>query len=902
MDNSLQELKIAYQQAINYARELNEEIIERRRVEAVLAYRVAQLALINDIGSKIAAMLELDRLLERAACLVQETFDYHHVALFLVDGNVARLKAVAGSYANYFPPDHSQHLSQGMIGWVITQGEKIIANDVTLEPRYISLIAEHTITQAELCVPIKLADQILGALDLQSPHLGAFNESDITVVETIANQIAVAIENAHLYQAVQLELAERKQAELALQRTYAELEQRVEERTAALRQSEERYQNLFDNAHDLIQSVTADGRLGYVNRRWLEALEYSAAEVPALYFEAVIHPGQLALWRDIFQQIKGGQHFVNQRLVFTTKTGCKLVMEGNLNPYFENGHFAGCRGILHDITEREQVETALRENEMKYRTLIQQSNDAIYLTYEGRFEMVNRRFERLFNITQESVIGALDVAFADMVAPQSRSLMKELVNRAAQGQTLRSHYELTTLDKSGNEIELELTASYLAYRGGMATQGIIRDITERKRTEAEKRQAYQQVEQYAIELAEKVKEEQRQREIATILAEVGASVSLTLSTDELLDHILLKLQQLIPYDSATIFLIEGDCLVIEAARGFEIDVINHRYALTEDVLFQEMLARKSDILIGDTLADSRYQLRPGSEKVRGWIGVPLLVAQQIIGYLAVDRHLPYTFTEADANLVQAFAHQVAQTIYNARLFAELIDIQAQLIQGERLAALGQMAATVAHELRNPLMAIRMGVEYLLRDVSETDPRWRGAVLMQANIDRINRIVEDILHVARAPQPVLTPGLLQTVIEAEVSRWELLLDTKKITCHMKFAPNLPPLLLDPDQMARVFSNLIGNSVDVLPSGGEISISLTLGDQRQVVIFADNGPGMPPKHLPRIFEPFFTTKSQGTGLGLYIIKQIIAYHRGSITVWSEIGVGTKFTISLPLPGGK
>jgi signal transduction histidine kinase len=120
--------------------------------------------------------------------------------------------------------------------------------------------------------------------------------------------------------------------------------------------------------------------------------------------------------------------------------------------------------------------------------------------------------------------------------------------------------------------------------------------------------------------------------------------------------------------------------------------------------------------------------------------------------------------------------------------------------------------------------------------------------------------------------------------------------------MKFAPNLPPLLLDPDQMARVFSNLIGNSVDVLPSGGEISISLTLGDQRQVVIFADNGPGMPPKHLPRIFEPFFTTKSQGTGLGLYIIKQIIAYHRGSITVWSEIGVGTKFTISLPLPGGK
>jgi PAS domain S-box-containing protein len=775
--DSLQELKNAYQQAIKYARDLNEEVVERKRVEAVLAHRVAQLALINDIGSKIAAVLELDRVLERAARLVQETFDYHHVALFLVDENVARLKAVAGSYESYFLPGHSQRLSQGMIGWVITHGEKVIANDVTLESRYISLIAEHTITQAELCVPIKLADQTLGALDIQSPHLNAFDENDIIVVETLANEIAVAIENARLYQAVQLELAERKQAEAALQLAYAELEQRVEERT-----------------------------------------------------------------------------------------------------------------------------TALRESEMKYRALIQQSNDAIYLIYESRFEMVNRQFEKLFSVTQEGVIGAPDFVFADMVTPQSRPMVQELVSHATQGQPLRPHYEFTTLDKSGNEIELELTVSYLAYRGGLATQGIIRDITERKQIEIEKREAYQQVQQYAVELAEKVKEEQRQREIATILAEVVTSVSLTLATGELLDHILLKLQQLIPYDSATIFLVKGDYLVIEAARGFEVDVINHRYALAEDILFQEMLTQKSYILIGDTHADHRYQLRPGSEKIRGWIGAPLLVAQQIIGYLAIDRYVAYTFTEADANLVQAFAHQVAQTINNARLFAELKDAQVQLIQRERLAALGQMAATVAHELRNPLMAIHMGVEYLLRDMSETDPRRRGAALMQTNMDRINHIVENILYVARAPQPILTPGLLQTVIEAEVSRWELLLTTKKIACSMQFTTNLPPLLLDPDQMARIFSNLIGNSVDVLPPGGEISISLALLDQSQVVTFADNGPGMAPEYLLGIFEPFFTTKTRGTGLGLYIIKQIVEYHYGNITVWSEVGAGTKFTISLPLPEDK
>jgi signal transduction histidine kinase len=275
-----------------------------------------------------------------------------------------------------------------------------------------------------------------------------------------------------------------------------------------------------------------------------------------------------------------------------------------------------------------------------------------------------------------------------------------------------------------------------------------------------------------------------------------------------------------------------------------------------------------------------------------------VVAQEVIGYLAVDRHVSGAFTPADAELVQAFAHQVAQTIYNTRLFADLTATQAQLIQRERLAALGQMAATMAHELRNPLMAIRMGVEYLLGDVSDTDPRRQGAALMQANIDRIDLIVEEILYLARTPQPTLSPSLLRPLIEDEVARWEeLILAEKEITCHLQLAANLPPILLDPDQMARALSNLIGNSFDALALGGELRLTLDLENGRQVITLADNGPGIASEDLPRIFEPFFTTKTRGAGLGLSIVKQIIDYHQGDITVWSEVGVGTKFTITLP-----
>jgi len=382
------------------------------------------------------------------------------------------------------------------------------------------------------------------------------------------------------------------------------------------------------------------------------------------------------------------------------------------------------------------------------------------------------------------------------------------------------------------------------------------------------------------------------------LAEVVASVSLTLSTGELLDHILFKLQQLIPYDSAAIFLVKDeDYLVMEAARGFEDDIVNQEFAVKDNALFQQMSDQKTHILVEDTRNDQRYQYWSGADKVRSWIGAPLLVAQKMIGYLTVDRHMAGAFTPADADLVQAFAHQVAQTIHNAQLFAELRQAQSQLIQRERLAALGQMAATVAHELRNPLMAIRMGVEYLTRDMDADDPHQRGAALMQANMDRIDHIVEDILYVARAPRPKLAPGSLYEVLDKEIEQWKMSTADKNISIEANLAENLEPILIDTDQIGRTFSNLIGNGVDAVGPGGELHLTLQAENGHQVIIIADNGPGISPEHQMKIFEPFFTTKSRGTGLGLAIVKQIVDYHHGEISVWSEVGAGTKFTISLP-----
>jgi len=193
--------------------------VERKRVEEALERRAAQLALLNDIGGKIAAALELGSVLDRAARLAQAGFGYHHVALFTVDRQQDELvmRARAGSFAHLFPPDHRLKLGQGMVGWVGRQGETLLANDVDAEPRYVNLYPGVIPTRSELSVPIRVGEEVVGVLDVQSPQLDAFDENDVMVMETLADQIAVAVENARLYEAVQWELAERKRRERELE-------------------------------------------------------------------------------------------------------------------------------------------------------------------------------------------------------------------------------------------------------------------------------------------------------------------------------------------------------------------------------------------------------------------------------------------------------------------------------------------------------------------------------------------------------------------------------------------------------------------------------------------------------------------------------------------------------------
>lgn len=160
------------------------------------------MALLNSVAREIATELDLDRLLERAVRLVQDHFGYPHVAIFAVDreqGEVV-MRSRAGDFAHLYPAKHQLPIDQGIVGWVARRSETLLANDVRAEPRYVNLYPDLVPTLAELAIPIRLHGQIVGVLDLLSPEANAFDESDVAVMETLADQIAVAMHNARLFE------------------------------------------------------------------------------------------------------------------------------------------------------------------------------------------------------------------------------------------------------------------------------------------------------------------------------------------------------------------------------------------------------------------------------------------------------------------------------------------------------------------------------------------------------------------------------------------------------------------------------------------------------------------------------------------------------------------------------
>jgi two-component system sensor histidine kinase AtoS len=235
---------------------------------------------------------------------------------------------------------------------------------------------------------------------------------------------------------------------------------------------------------------------------------------------------------------------------------------------------------------------------------------------------------------------------------------------------------------------------------------------------------------------------------------------------------------------------------------------------------------------------------------------------------------------------------------------------------DRLAALGEMSAVVAHEIRNPIASIAAGVEYLAAKMPKDSPEMQGAAMIQGEIQRVNRILEDILSVARPFQLNLSTENLSDIIEDVIQRCQPQIKESQVTISTIHTPDLPTFKIDRQRLEQVFTNLIINAIQAIQSSGhqaeerkltlQTGVATQAGSIRQkgkppeqvIITIADTGPGIPNDVRQRIFEPFFTTKARGTGLGLTVARRIVEEHRGTIKIEGNEGQGTRFIITLPI----
>ena len=292
--------------------------------------------------------------------------------------------------------------------------------------------------------------------------------------------------------------------------------------------------------------------------------------------------------------------------------------------------------------------------------------------------------------------------------------------------------------------------------------------------------------------------------------------------------------------------------------------------------------------------------------------VPMSLKNRICGLLVVTEKIAKTpFLEDDKDFLAILANQLSVAVENARLFEsekdayhKLAQTQRQLLETEKLAALGQLSARVAHEVNNPLGIIKNYLEILLQTAGGSEQMVNYVNILKEEVNRIAGIVRQLLDFYHPHSIEKGEVKVNKVLDEIINLVSIQLESKKINVVREYGNNLPDVWASAEQLKQVFLNLIMNARDFMLDGGDIIINANLLKDWIYIDFADSGVGIDPEGLSKVFEPFYTTKKdgQGTGLGLSVCYGIIQNHGGNITAKNRQEGGAVFTIKLPVYHGE
>ncbi len=414
----------------------------------------------------------------------------------------------------------------------------------------------------------------------------------------------------------------------------------------------------------------------------------------------------------------------------------------------------------------------------------------------------------------------------------------------------------------------------------------------------------------------------------------------TLDLDEILHLILEGVTETIGFDRARLYLINEAENILECWMAVGVERENIQDITLpidkENSIVARAVIEKKPFVISDALNDPRVNLELKKRfNLKSFAAVPLLGKDKVRGAVTADNlTTERRISEGKMASLVTFANQAGLALENAKMYEglkcfseqleervkaateDLRKSQEQLIQSGKLAALGQLSAGIAHEIRNPLTSIKILIHSLINKLDDDEAKKKDILVIENEIERMNQIIKRFLDFARPAEPTFSSTNVNRVLEDTLPLVSHELKEGHVRLHRNFSSALPEVLADREQLRQVFLNLILNAVQAMPEGGNLTIttgfkveSLKLKVKSNSeklstkahfieISFIDTGCGISSERVNNIFDPFFTTREEGVGLGLSITHRIIDNHRGSIKVESREGAGTTFTVIIPV----
>jgi PAS domain S-box-containing protein len=707
------------------------------------------------------------------------------------------------------------------------------------------LFGEMNVAQV-LVVPVKGKNSIIGTMNLGIPRRKSFLPEEIGFLASTADQLGIALENLKMFEQVM--------------------------------RSQRQWISTFDSIEDIILVHDDAGRIMRTNRALHQKLGKAVHEIIQQPMGTVFPnvPGSVVCPYCLERRegyIEGPDPCFG---------GYSLVSTSSY--YQDGGSELGTIHIVKDTTER-------RAAEERYRLLFEEVGEGVYITTgEGRILEVNDAFVRMLGYDNRRQL--LDADLGEVVYQRAED--RDRIRAEIQAKNFVRNVEITLRRKDGNFLTVlessfgtrDATGKIVRY------QGFLVDISEQKRIENE------------------IKRRNRELNALNSIAVIGAQ---SFDLDEILNVTLRQTVDLFGADMGSVWLLEpvqlslrARALVGRQSLGAKLPVLQVPPDLYQAVLDSrpESLTEEHAGLMPEEVRQHIRELGASS-----WVWVLLWVGEKPVGVIGIGSRTERNYSEMDRNLMVAIGRQLATTMDKVRLYEEttkayedLRRTQEQLLQSEKMSAVGQLISGVAHELNNPLTAI-VGYAQLL----EQEPLSTRAIdfvqKLYKQTQRTRRVVQNLLSFARQRKPFKQDVDLQRVIEETLALRDYDLKLNNISVERSFSDSFPHVVADSHQLEQVFLNIINNAVDAMlegAKGGMLRVSAETDEEHNcaIVEFRDTGPGI--KDPKRIFDPFYTTKTvgKGTGLGLSICYGIVKEHGGDITAFNLPEGGAAFQIRLPL----